>query len=344
MSDETTHVIPVAYVRDIVELSARWSVRPEELLAGLPLRVESLTDPATRVPIPVCAEIVARAERLTAEPALAFHAGTQMRVSVHGFLGFAAMTSGTVREALALATRFASTRTTIIGLSFYVEDGTASIVVEERAELGALREFAVVSLIVGLWRLGESLTGRQLDGSAECSFPAPAYLEELGESLTGRISFGRPANRLLFPAALLDLPLTSADPLATQLARAECERELAAIAGAGLPARVRAVILACPDRVPSIVEVARELHLSTRTLKRRLADRDMTFTAIADDVRSQRAVLLLANRELAIGEIATRLGYTELPNFTRAFRRWTGTTPAAYRAERLAAGLLKPDS
>jgi AraC-like DNA-binding protein len=57
----------------------------------------------------------------------------------------------------------------------------------------------------------------------------------------------------------------------------------------------------------------------------------MTFTAIADDVRRQRALLLLENRDLSIAEIATRLGYTEVPNFTRAFRRWTGKTPAAYR-------------
>nr|MBA3542504.1 helix-turn-helix transcriptional regulator [Deltaproteobacteria bacterium] len=74
------------------------------------------------------------------------------------------------------------------------------------------------------------------------------------------------------------------------------------------------------------------LHLSTRTLKRRLAEHATTFSTIVEEVRRQRALLLLDNRELSIGEIATRLGYTELPNFTRAFRKWTGMTPAAYRA------------
>jgi AraC-like DNA-binding protein len=78
-------------------------------------------------------------------------------------------------------------------------------------------------------------------------------------------------------------------------------------------------------------EVAKRLGMSTRTLKRRLADQGTTFSHVLDELRRQRALLLLANRELSINEIAGRLGYTEAANFTRAFRRWTGRTPAAYR-------------
>ena len=76
------------------------------------------------------------------------------------------------------------------------------------------------------------------------------------------------------------------------------------------------------------------MHASPRTLKRRLAEENTTFSAIRDDVRRQRALLLLDDRRLSIGEVATRLGYTELPNFTRAFRKWTGVTPAAYRSSK----------
>jgi AraC-like DNA-binding protein len=80
-----------------------------------------------------------------------------------------------------------------------------------------------------------------------------------------------------------------------------------------------------------LVAVAKQLHVSTRTLKRRLAEQGTSFSDILDDMRRQRALLLLENRELAIGEVAARLGYTEVPTVTRAFRRWTGKTPAAYR-------------
>lgn len=322
--------IPGAYVRDVVELCARWNVPADALLRGLPVELEALRDPATRVPIAVCAEIVERARRLTGEPALALYVGWQMRLSSHGFLGFAAMTAATVREAIDLAVRFATTRTTAVGLSCYVEGDTASLVIEERAPLGPLREFAVLSLAVGLWQLGQGLTGRTLAGAAECAFPAPDYIAKVPFAAS-LIRFGQPANRLVFAATLLDTPLKTADPVALQLARAQCERELAAVVDAGFPGRVRAAITRRQDGVPSLAEVARELHVSTRTLKRKLADRETTFSAILDDVRRQRALLLLENRALSIGEIATRLGYSEVPNFTRAFRKWTGKTPAAYR-------------
>jgi AraC-like DNA-binding protein len=101
---------------------------------------------------------------------------------------------------------------------------------------------------------------------------------------------------------------------------------------ASLASRVRGAITAEPSGFPSVIEVARRLHVSSRTLKRKLADQGTTFSAILDDARRQRALLLLENRDLSLADVASRLGYTEVPNFTRAFRKWTGTTPAAYRA------------
>ncbi|MBK9036387.1 MAG: AraC family transcriptional regulator ligand-binding domain-containing protein [Myxococcales bacterium] len=326
----STADIPGAYVRDVIALCGRWHVPAGELTRGLPVTVAALAAPETRVPLAVCAEIVARAHRLTREPALALYVGWQMRLSTHGYLGFAAMTAATVREAIELAVRFAATRTTAIGLALEVEGAAAALVVEERADLGPLREFAVLSLVVGLWQLGRALTGRPLVGTAECGFPAPAFIAQVPFA-AGMIRFERPAHRMRFAASVLDLPITSADPVALELARGQCERELAAIVDAGLPARVRAEVVARVDGDAALPAVARALRLSTRTLKRKLAERDTTFTAIVDDLRRQRALLLLDDRALSIGEVAARVGYTELPNFTRAFKRWTGMTPAAYR-------------
>lgn len=331
MLEALAHQVPAAYVRDILEVAARTGVTTDALLAGLPVTAEALAISATRVPIPLCAEIVARAERLTRHPALAIQVGMQMRLSTHGFLGFAAMTASTVRDALDLAVRFAATRTTALGLTLAVEGETASLSIDERVPLGTLREFALISVIVGLWRIGEALTGRVVDGVADCDFTPAGPMAGILLA-TGRIRFGQPANRMVFAATLLDQPLVTADSLATQLARRECERELATVADARLPGQVRSAITARGEGVRSLAEVARELRLSTRTIKRKLADHGTTFTAILEDVRRQRALLLLGDRALSIGEVATRLGYSELPNFTRAFRKWTGMTPAAYRA------------
>lgn len=58
----------------------------------------------------------------------------------------------------------------------------------------------------------------------------------------------------------------------------------------------------------------------------------MTFSALIDAERRRRALLLLRSRELSIQQIGERLGYSDVANFTRAFRRWTGKTPSAYRS------------
>lgn len=323
------HDLPGANIRDLVTLAGRWKVTPEVLLEGLPVTFASLGDPTTRVPLRVCEAIALRALELTGEPGLALHLGLEMKVSSHGFLGFAAMTASTARDAIDLACRFAGTRTSAIGLALYVEGDIASIVIEERAPLGAMQELATLALIIGFWQLGRQLTGTMLDGAGECAFPAPVYAAKL--PLGGRLTFDQPVSRMVFASSILDLPLTTADAVATQLAKEMCERELLAIAP-GFAGRIRALLTGRP--VLPLEDAAKQLHVSPRTLKRKLADEGTTFSAIRDDVRRQRALLLLGDRRLAIGEIAARLGYTELPNFTRAFRKWTGMTPAGYRDRR----------
>jgi AraC-like DNA-binding protein len=250
-----------------------------------------------------------------------------MRLSSHGFLGFAAMTASTAREALDLAVKFAGTRTSAVGLALYVEGDTASIVIEERTPLGPLRELVVLALMVGLSQISQVLTGQVIAGVGECAFPQPAYIKAM--PLDDWLHFEQPVHRLVFASSVLELPLVTADVVATQLAREQCERELASLVEAGLPGQIRGLLAARTGA--GLDEVARDLRVSPRTLKRKLAERGTTFSTIRDEVRLQRALLLLDNRALTVTDVADRLGYTEVPNFTRAFRKWTGMTPVAYR-------------
>jgi AraC-like DNA-binding protein len=328
--------LPGSYAYELVSLCARWSVDARAVLDGTGLTVQALKDPATRLSLAQCALLVSRARSLTGEPALAFMMGLHMRLSWHGFLGFAAMTASTLREALDVAEHFSLTRTSAFGVSSYVEGDTASLVLEERADLGELREFAVITLLVGIAQIARDVTGRDLRGVAECAFPAPAYaarvLDRAGQQRASMI-FDRPSHRLVFPTSTLDLPIVTADPVAMQLARAQCDRELAALAeGGNFLGRVRSLIARGDSGTRPLDEVARGLHVSTRTLKRRLSDHGTSFSALLEGVRHQRALLLLENRQLGLADVAGRLGYSDAANFTRAFRRWTGQTPAAYRS------------
>jgi AraC-like DNA-binding protein len=311
-------------------------VPADDVLQGTGTSLESLRDPTTRLTFRVYEMLVERARRLTSEPGLAFVLGFEMRLSWHGFLGFAAMTAGTLGEALAIAERFIGTRAAALRLSSYVEGDKASLVLEEHLPDGPLREFTVITLLVGLSRIGDALTGKELPGLADCALPEPPYAAPFvalaAASGIGTMRFGQPAHRLVFDAADLGLPIVSADPVATALARAQCDRELAALAEASsLAGRVRAAVARADRAPPSLEQVAKALHVSGRTLKRRLGAEGTSFSTVLEEVRRQRALLLLEDRRLGIAEVATRLGYSDVANFTRAFRRWTGATPASFR-------------
>src|SRR5262245_61302515 len=92
--------LPGAYALQLIELCARWGVSGDELVEGLGMAVGDLVDPATLIPDSAFAIIIRRALAWTGESGLGFCMGLQMRLSWHGFLGFAAMTASTVREAI----------------------------------------------------------------------------------------------------------------------------------------------------------------------------------------------------------------------------------------------------
>lgn len=324
--------LPAVHTIDLIDLVGRWGVSPEALMAGYPHTVASLSVPGARLPLATIVALAERARTLTGEPALGFYLGLKMRLSAHGFLGFAAMVAPTLRHALAIATRFAPTRTDALSLRMHEEGGLAHLTITEHADFGSARDVVIFGLLTGIWQIGQGLTGRPITGAAEFAFPEPAYLKRGAHLAPGALSFCQPEHRLVFDAKLLDLPLQMADAAAEGLARAQCERELEAL---GFSARILPRVVAAltgPDQTLRNQEaVAKALGISTRTLKRRLAEEQTTFSAVRDNWLHDRATTLLLNADLTVEGVAERLGYSDAANFTRAFVRWTGTTPSAWR-------------
>ena len=322
---------PAVHVLHLCDVLGRWDVPAPALLEPLGLDEESLAEPGARIDLETMQRATERARQLSGEPGLGFHLGMQMRISLHGQLGLAAMTAATVRDALRVAVRFAPTRTRALGLRLHEHEGLAALVLEERVPLGSARDAVVFSLMVGIWQIGNALTGHDLSGSADVAFPEPDYYARFAGFGPGPVRFDQPAHQLLFDAATLDLPLRPADPAAQRLALAQCERDLDALGRRDeLLERVRE-LATDEEGFHTLDRVARRMHVSPRTLKRKLSARGTTYTRLVDGMRRERATLLVRAGSLSMDEIARRLGYADAANFTRAFKRWTGTTPTAFR-------------
>ena len=134
MSDE--FILPAAHALQLAAIVKDAGVPPEDLFAGLGIDSESLVVPGRTSPSPSGPSSSSGRAGLTKEPAVGIQLGLAMRASAHGYLGFAAMTAATLREAIETATRFVPTRTNAIALALHVNERRAAIVIEERAEFG----------------------------------------------------------------------------------------------------------------------------------------------------------------------------------------------------------------
>ncbi|HKL45670.1 MAG TPA: helix-turn-helix transcriptional regulator, partial [Roseovarius sp.] len=96
-----------------------------------------------------------------------------------------------------------------------------------------------------------------------------------------------------------------------------------------------AIAQALSEGAPKMADIARDLGLSARSFHRRLSGHGMSFQTLTEDTRRDLAEGLLRDERHSLAEIAFLTGFSEQSSFTRAFKRWLGTTPASYRKHRM---------
>jgi AraC-like DNA-binding protein len=145
-----------------------------------------------------------------------------------------------------------------------------------------------------------------------------------------QVAFGQPADVCVFTSESLRTPVPGADAVVRSMLRPYAERRLA---HQHVPWATAVTDLLREESQADLTAIARALAVSPRTLQARLTREGTSFAALTDDFRRERALTLLSQPGLAITTIATRLGFATPSALTRAFRRWTGMSPSAYRRE-----------
>lgn len=190
--------------------------------------------------------------------------------------------------------------------------------------------------ITAMLQLARALTGERIAPiSVHFVNPAPATPEPYRDYFHCPVYFDQPHTIVRVPRSVLTLPLQQADPALLRLLESQAEAMLAQLpADESLEEAVRrSVVRALPEGASGLEAVAADLGLSARTLHRRLAARGANFRALRSDALRQVAERHLADPRLTLADIALLLGYSEQSAFTRAFRRWTGRSPAGYRRD-----------
>lgn len=326
------HSVLASYARFLVAHVARWSVAAEPLLASAGLCLADLEAPTGRIPLSAMLTLIDEARARTREPALGIHLGAESRISTYGFLGFGLLSAPSLRDAIHLLTEFQQLLGSALSFRLVTEGGVACLVVEENAYLGSARDFVLTGVLTALHRFGGALTGTAPTSVVDVAIDEPPYFARVAH-LAPPTRFGQPLSQIVFDAARLDLPVMLGDRASMELAREQCSRSLEELGRThDVVERLGGLLARRKDRC-SFADAAAALALSPRTLKRKLGERGVRYSDLLDRSLRERAVSLLRARSLSVEEVAARLGYATSSNFLRAFRRWTGKSPAAYRRE-----------
>lgn len=332
LEDLSKPTIGVAYVQLSLQLGTERGISHEVLLKDLGIGTLQLAQPDGRVPFLQYGRLCARLLRLTGETGLGLEFGLRTTLTTHGLISYGAMCQATLREALQFTLRFAP-RLMSPGFSLrsFEEDRSAVIDLSETVQYGPLHQYAVdMHLSATAMMLRQQLPGLDMELWFKCEEPThfARYRNRLPLA-----RFGMGANQIRFAAADLDQPLATANAVTAQLVRGHCEQESSRIAvPEDFIGRVRALLVNERQSYPDLETLARELHVSARTLKRRLHDQGFSYKRLLDEARQRDATRLLKETALSVEQIAARLGYSDAANFSRAFRRVTGAPPSSVRA------------
>ena len=326
-------LVPVNYMRNLLDFVELRGGSAANVLAAASVSDQIIDDSAAKISFFQFGQIILQALEECKEPALGLYLGNQLSVMTHGNLGHAVLSSDDAQQAVELAIRFFETRTPLATLHLIQQQGDVQITFEERYLLGAIRVPYLEAIVAALTAAITFFTSGQLRlRHAEFAFSAPPY-SELYEAVLGcPVSFDACVTRVTFPASVLQTPSVLADRNVRNLALQQCEEEMEHIdKSLSLEKRIEQILLRFKGGFPSFDQVASELSVSSRTLRRRLLEKQTSFFTILDRVKYQSAKQYLETSSLSVQEIAYLLGYSDPSNFGRAFKKWNGVSPVEYK-------------
>ena len=195
--------------------------------------------------------------------------------------------------------------------------------------------FLVESLLVIWHRLGSWLIGQRIRlEQATFSYSRPEHGAEYDLLFPCPLTFGTEQSSLLFHSRYLSMPLLQDErTLKHLLERSPADLLSRPDDGDSLSSRLRRLLSRDSANWPDLEAVAAHMHISPQTLRRHLREEGTSFQELKDQLRRDIAIYHLGRADLSLQQIAEQLGFSEPSAFHRAFKKWTGLTPGAYRAQ-----------
>jgi AraC-like DNA-binding protein len=252
--------------------------------------------------------------------------------SLHA-LGFAWLTSDSLYDALSRLVRYFRVISDSVELELTVAGHECRLSIGKimhRRRSHDQSHDALWAAVVSLCRISTSDSFVPL--AVELERPQPPCVADFYALFRAPITFGATRDSMTFPRDEVERPLPTANRALAHSNEQIVADYMARLDHKRFSDRVRhSLVEALPAGGVEAGHVARSLNVSLRTLQRRLADEDTTWSELLDQARRELALRFIGERQMPVKEATYMLGFSEPANFTRAFRRWTGRSPTEYR-------------
>jgi AraC-like DNA-binding protein len=330
-----TAFIPMLHQPALVLGHARdLDVPVARLAPGLGLSETLLLEGGERVTPQQWLQLLANAHAAIGSPETPFAIGCQLLPGHYGAPSLALRYAGSLRQALAILCRHAPVLSPLLAPRLIEEGGLAVLLWLDAVGLRSQRAFVIDMQMAALVSMTRWLAGVRMPWTFCFNRGAPRQLEQHEVHLGSALRFGCHVDAMVLPRAWLDHPWPAAARPGASLAQVAAERAAQQAQGPerSLLAGLYGLLLGCLNPPPSLETAAAHFGYSPATFKRRLAAEGTHYQAELDRVRSHVALFLYQFRGSGNLAVARELGFHDVPNFRRSFKRWTGVTPSDLRA------------
>ncbi|MBA1204780.1 AraC family transcriptional regulator [Pseudomonas capeferrum] len=306
-----------------------------ECLAAGAMSLADLANPLTKISLNQQALINAAFNRVTGNSLLSLQVGKRLHLTSYGIVGFAMLSSATLRDALETASQYGLLINLKMGLQLHVENDKAVLQLSDQYGLISPENSFWYHLEVSkLLTLLQDILGRDFtcDGIELAGEATAQQRADIQASFGVPVRFDRERTAIRLAAHWLDSRLPQSNSITHSSCKTDCKAQLQEIVQKyDISYQVQNLLLNSGDCIASLSEIADHLHLSPRTLRRRLDALGTSYNALLVEVRKKLAIRYLLNTPMTTEAISEQLNYSDAANFRHAFKRWTGRSPREYR-------------
>ncbi|MDO3721725.1 AraC family transcriptional regulator [Marinobacter sp. chi1] len=296
--------------------------------------IQDLSAPDLRIPAEDHYRLWEYAEQVTGDPGVGLHAGQLVDPERMGLVGHVFFNCDTLGEAVTQYVRLHRLINESVTLSFEQTGNEAILTWQPDWPDHYCRQDMDRTLASALCRTRHFIHPTITAQWVELAHPKPSYADEYEALLGGPVSFDCPTTQLAFSSEHLSHPIPRRNPYVYSAVLKQVNGLLARLGSRrSFGRKIRRLISKqmSTDKIDADT-LAKKCHMSRQTLYRRLKREGLSFHELVEQVRQDKAMRYVAGNHYALGEIAFLLGFSELSAFSRAFKRWTGQSPASYRA------------